>query len=214
MTARTYGQFCALARALDVVGERWNLLVVRELLTGPQRYTDLLNGLPGISTDVLAARLATLEEAGVVSRRVLPPPAASKVYELTPEGHDLEPVLLALAAWGRRRLGPELDGEFRTHWLVLSLRSQFRPDAAAGVAVTVDFAVGRGRLRARIEDGALRFDTAPDDDDADVVVTADPATLASTDNDPDARARALQDGTLRLEGDPEKLATVQAAFAG
>src|SRR5262245_50588135 len=86
MAGRTYAQYCALAKALDVIGERWALLVIRELMGGPRRYTDLMAGLPGISTDMLAARLKDLEKAGLVARRTLPPPAASSVYELTPEG--------------------------------------------------------------------------------------------------------------------------------
>ena len=96
---RTYNQYCGLARALDLVGERWALLVVRELVLGPKRFTDLQAGLPGIGTNILSARLRELEESGVVARRTLPPPAASAVYELTPYGRELEPAVDAL---GRR----------------------------------------------------------------------------------------------------------------
>src|ERR687889_2824463 len=97
---RSYGDRCGIARALDVVGERWALLVVRELLLGPKRFTDLRAGLPNVGPDVLAQRLRELEAAGVVRRAKLPPPAASKVYELTPRGAELEPVILALGRWG------------------------------------------------------------------------------------------------------------------
>src|SRR3954453_5164333 len=97
---RTYGDACGVARALDVIGDRWALLVVRELLLGPKRFTDLRAGLPGVGPDVLAQRLRDLEEAGAVERRVLAPPAGSKVYELTDRGRDLEPVILALGRWG------------------------------------------------------------------------------------------------------------------
>ena len=96
---RSYGQFCGVAHALDLVGERWALLVVRELVLGPKRFTDLAAGLPGIGTNILTARLRELEQTGVVERRVLPPPAGSTVYELTPYGRELEPVLLALGRW-------------------------------------------------------------------------------------------------------------------
>src|SRR4051794_31511717 len=99
-TSRTYGDRCGVARALDVVGERWALLVVRELLLGAKRFTDLRGGLPRVSPDVLAQRLRELEDAGIVQRRTLPPPAASKVYELTPRGAELEPVVIALGRWG------------------------------------------------------------------------------------------------------------------
>src|SRR3954470_22598440 len=99
-TKRTYGDRCGIARALDLVGERWALLVVRELLLGPKRFTDLRTGLPHLSPNVLAQRLRELEEAGIVKREKLRPPAASQVYELTPWGHKLEDVVLALGRWG------------------------------------------------------------------------------------------------------------------
>src|SRR3954447_23862520 len=97
---RTYGDRCGIARALDAVGERWALLVVRELLLGPKRFTDLRAGLPGASPNVLAQRLRELEAAGVVERQTLPPPAAAQVYALTARGAALEPVILALGRWG------------------------------------------------------------------------------------------------------------------
>src|ERR687884_1369381 len=100
MTARSYRQFCGIARALDLVGERWALLVVRELVIGPKRFTDLRQGLPGIATNVLSQRLRQLERDGVVARRTLPPPAASTVYELSDYGQELVPILLALGRWG------------------------------------------------------------------------------------------------------------------
>src|SRR5438132_8507698 len=102
---RSYQQFCPAARALDVVGERWSLLVVRDLLTGPKRYTDLQAGLPGIGPNVLADRLRSLEGAGLIAKRRLPPPAASTVYELTELGSGLRPVLTALFGWGLRLVG-------------------------------------------------------------------------------------------------------------
>src|SRR2546427_12402137 len=101
-TKRSYDQWCAVARSLDVVGERWTLLIVRDLLVGPKRYKDLLIGLPGIGTNLLADRLRELEGAGILRRTVLPPPAGSTVYELTSSGQALEPVILALGRWGAR----------------------------------------------------------------------------------------------------------------
>src|SRR3954471_8869036 len=99
-TRRTYGQGCGTAHALDLVGDRWALLVVRELVLGPKRFTDLRAGLPGLGPDVLSQRLRDLEAAGIVERRTLAPPAAAKVYALTPRGAELEPVVLALGRWG------------------------------------------------------------------------------------------------------------------
>ena len=128
MLGRTYdSQICSVAGSLEVVGERWTLLIIRELLTGPKRYSDLLDGLPGIPTDMLAARLRRLEDEGLVEREVLPPPAASKVYVLTGSGLSLEPVIAALARWGMTRLPSKQHGEFRLHWLKVGLRSLFVP---------------------------------------------------------------------------------------
>src|SRR5215472_540391 len=116
-----YGQACAIARALDVVGERWSLLVVRELILGPRRYRDLATGLPGIPSNVLAARLKDLQGAGVVIRRTLPAPADVTVYELTGAGRALQPALKELLDWGLR-YGPEpsQDDEVRPGWALLA----------------------------------------------------------------------------------------------
>jgi DNA-binding HxlR family transcriptional regulator len=103
---RGYDQYCPVARALDLVGDRWALLVVRELIHGPQRYTDLSEHLPGIGTNILAARLRDLEGAGIITKRTLPPPAASRVYEITDYGLELRPVIRELGLWGARSLGP------------------------------------------------------------------------------------------------------------
>jgi DNA-binding HxlR family transcriptional regulator len=119
---KPYGQFCSAARALDVLGDRWAMLVVRELLLGPKRYTDLLDGLPGVGTNVLAVRLRELEEAGIIAREKLPPPAASTVYVLTDDGAALRPVVDELARWGRRLMArPEHGEALRSSWLVYSL---------------------------------------------------------------------------------------------
>src|SRR5215217_7201539 len=117
MSRRSYRQYCAMARALDVLGERWTLLIVRELLTGPKRFKDLLGGLPGIGTNLLAGRLKELEGEGLLRRTTLPPPAGSAVYELTGRGRDLEPVLMGLARWGVDLLGEPRPGEaFKPAW--------------------------------------------------------------------------------------------------
>ncbi|MFJ8841583.1 winged helix-turn-helix transcriptional regulator [Streptomyces cyaneofuscatus] len=119
---RSYDQFCASARALDSVGDRWTLLIVRELLAGPRRYTDLHADLPGVSTDVLASRLKDMEQGGLAVRRKLPPPAAASVYELTERGHGLLPVLAALAEWGAPALAERRPTDaVRAHWFALPL---------------------------------------------------------------------------------------------
>src|SRR6266545_2244630 len=127
---RTYGDRCGIARALDAVGERWALLVVRELLLGPKRFTDLRGGLPHVGPDVLSQRLRDLESAGILRRRKLPPPAPAQLYELTERGRDLEPVVLELGRWGSA--APQHDGEasFAPDSAVLALKTMFDPAAA------------------------------------------------------------------------------------
>jgi DNA-binding HxlR family transcriptional regulator len=129
--SRSYEDPCGIARALDRVGERWALLVARELFLGPKRFTDLRSGLPAASPNVLSQRLRELEDAGVIGRRELPAPAACTVYELTPWGRELEPVVLALARWGRRAL-PLPKGQLSLDALLFALRSTFDPTVAQG----------------------------------------------------------------------------------
>jgi DNA-binding HxlR family transcriptional regulator len=177
MTNRSYEQFCGVARALDLVGERWALLVVRELILGPKRFTDLRRGLPGIGTNVLAARLKELEGAGVAQRRTLPPPAASTVYELTQYGRELEEILLAFGRWGAKSLGARAAGQaLRSEWLALALKAFFRPEAAAGLCATVELRLGDGVYELRIERGSLLVQPAFENG-ADLVVTTDEETL-------------------------------------
>src|ERR671931_822973 len=126
-TKRTYGDRCGVARALDLVGERWALLVVRELLLGPKRFTDLRAGLPQVGPDVLSARLRELEASGVVYRDKLPPPAAAQVYGLTERGRALEPVVLELGRWGSRAPRAE-DAPLGADAAMLALKTTFRPD--------------------------------------------------------------------------------------
>jgi DNA-binding HxlR family transcriptional regulator len=126
---KTYGEFCGVARALDVVGDRWALLVVRELLLGPRRYTDLLEGLPGIGTNVLSTRLRELEHAGVIERTQVPAPTPAVLYRLTDDGRDLGPVLDAVAVWGTRRMTrPNPAEAVEPRWFVLSLAAHLDPD--------------------------------------------------------------------------------------
>lgn len=142
MTKKSYDMYCAVARALEILGERWTLLVVRELLTGPKRYADLQAGLPGIATNMLTDRLRGLREAGLVVQRTLPPPAASAVYELTSRGRELKPVLTALGTWGRPLLGTRREGEqFRLAWLMIALDGIYDP-AASPDPLVIELRVG------------------------------------------------------------------------
>jgi DNA-binding HxlR family transcriptional regulator len=164
--AKHYDQYCPVAHALDLVGERWSFLVIRELMPGPKRYTDLAEHLPGIGTNILASRLRDLEAAGVVEKRTLPPPAASRVYQLTPYGRELRPVLRELALWGARSLGPPTDEhELYPGWLENALGTVLAPFAPPG---RFEFRIGDEL--ASIVDGEAQ---AGGVDDPDVVVEGD-----------------------------------------
>src|SRR5881275_2185355 len=131
--SKRYDQYCPVAHALSLVGERWALLIVMELMEGPQRYTDLADQLPGIGTNILAARLKDLEAAGVIEKRTLPPPAASRVYDLTDYGRELKPVMRELALWGARSLGPPTpEDELFPGWLLNPVEMILGPLAPAG----------------------------------------------------------------------------------
>ncbi|MEH0637197.1 helix-turn-helix domain-containing protein [Streptomyces bottropensis] len=136
---RSYDQYCSAARALDLVGDRWTLLIVRELLAGPRRYTDLHADLPGVSTDVLASRLKDMERDGLTTRRRLPPPGAAYVYELTPRGRELLPVLQALGVWGEAALGERRPTDaVRAHWFALPLLRALEGGSAGLVEVRLE----------------------------------------------------------------------------
>ena len=139
--SKRYDQYCPIAHALGLVGERWSLLIVRELLQGPKRYTDLAGSLPGIGTNILAARLKELETCGLITKRRLEPPAASQVYELTAYGHELKPVMRALALWGLRSIDPPAeDDDLAPGWLHGALDTVFAPVAPEG---SFEFRIGR-----------------------------------------------------------------------
>ena len=157
---KSYEQYCAVARALDVVGERWTLLIVRDLLMGPKRYTDLRVGLPGIATDILTARLRTLEEAGFVRRRDLPPPAPATIYELTEAGNLLGPAILALGQVGLAMLGSPQPGEdVRPERLVVGLRVSFRREKFADLTETYELVIDDEPFTVEVSDGVV--DTRP-----------------------------------------------------
>src|ERR687891_1653934 len=135
MAEHRYQQYCALARALDVVGDRWTLLIVRELRPGPRRFTDLIDGLPRISRKLLTERLRDLERDGIITRTQLPPPAARQVYELTDDGRDLAVAMAPLIAWGARRIGERRRGEsFRARWPAVAMAGLADREAAKDVS--------------------------------------------------------------------------------
>jgi DNA-binding HxlR family transcriptional regulator/putative sterol carrier protein len=176
VSKRTYDQFCPAARALDILGERWTLLVVRELLFGAKRYTDLLTGLPGIGPDMLAARLKTLEAHGIVERRRLPPPAASTVYELTERGRGLGPVLRELFRWGLELLVPREQDSFKASWVLGVMQASFRPQLALGLDETYAFRIDDDDLYAHVKDGTAEFHEGPADQPT-VAMVSDSSTF-------------------------------------
>src|SRR5215216_5209462 len=207
MSKRSYNQYCAVARALDVVGERWTLLIVRELLSGPKRFKDLLAGLPGIGTNLLTARLKDLEGYGVVHRTILPPPAGSKVYELTELGRSLEPVIAALGQWGLEFLGtpPDREDDLRPAWTVLAMRSALKQEAARGLQETYEFRIDEEAFHLRIKDGEVEALQGPAVD-PDLVVWGDTQAFLALATGRVEPKEALDSGEIRIEGDQEILA--------
>lgn len=167
--AKRFDQYCPVAHALGLVGERWAFLIVRELLHGPKRYTDLADGLPGIATNILAARLRDLEAGGIVLKRRLPPPAPATVYELTEYGAELNEVFYALARWGARSLGPPgPDDELYPAWGINAFPALFSPEAARGLTETYVLRIDGDVFTVRLEDGCLRTSVgAVEDPDLD-----------------------------------------------
>jgi DNA-binding HxlR family transcriptional regulator len=208
MTSRSYDQFCGIACALDLVGERWALLIVRDLILGPKRFTDLRRGLPGIGTNVLAARLRELERSGVVARRTLPPPAASTVYELTAYGRELEGPLLAVGRWGAASMGArQPEQTLRSEWFGVALKAFFRPEAAADLQAEIELRFVDGTLLARIDRGSLVVEPGSPNG-ADLVLETEVETLigflAGADVPPAA---------LAPRGDPALLERLPRIFA-
>ena len=176
--SRGYRQFCGLAQALDLIGGRWALLIVRDLLTGPKRFSELQDGLPGVPTNVLTALLRELEDSGIVIRRAHERPGGGVVYDLTDFGRELEQPILRLGFWGARVMGPMHEGDhFSLDSLALALRGMFRPEHADGRARLYEFRVAGASLRARVDAGKV---VVPSDstDEPDLVVEADPDVLA------------------------------------
>ncbi|CAM5462707.1 winged helix-turn-helix transcriptional regulator [Streptomyces griseorubiginosus] len=194
---RSYDQYCSAARALDVVGDRWTLLIVRELLAGPRRYTDLHADLPGVSTDVLASRLKDMERDGLTTRRRLPPPGAAYVYELTARGSELLPVLQALGAWGGPELGERRPTDaVRAHWFALPLLRSLE---------------GEGLVEVRLEEGDFHLyvgaptgpaygdGPAPQEPDARLVLDAE--TCGELARGESSLPDAVRDGRVEVTGD-------------
>jgi DNA-binding HxlR family transcriptional regulator len=199
-----------VARALDLVGERWALLVVRELLLGPKRFTDLRAGLPGAKPSVLAQRLRELEQGGIVQRRKLGPPAGTRVYELTDSGRELEPIVMALGRWGRRvpipsGAAPGVDAE------VLALKWRFDPEGAGDLNASYELRLAEDRFRIDVADG--RIETRRGDAEApDAIIETSPETLEAVIVDGRDLAETVRSGDMRIEGDQRLAARLLSLY--
>jgi DNA-binding HxlR family transcriptional regulator len=199
--AKRFDQYCPVAHALGLVGERWAFLVVRELLHGPKRYTDLADGLPGIATNVLASRLRELEAAGIVRKRRLPPPAPATVYELTEYGAELDEAFYALARWGARSLGPPgPEDELYSEWGLNAFPALFSPEAARGLTETYVLRIEGDVFTLDLEDGRLQTSVGQTAD-PDLVVEVDMPTFFRLAEGELAPADALEQSLARIEGD-------------
>ena len=204
--AKRFDQYCPIAPALSLVGERWALLVVRELLKGPKRYTDLAAGLPGIGTNILATRLRELEAAGVVHKRKLPPPAASTVYELTAYGDGLEEVIHSIARWGARSLGmPRREDDLDPEWGLNAFPALFYPERARGLTETYLLTVDDDVFTVRVVDGRLRAEVGATTEGPDLAAAMDIPTFFGLASGDLAPGQALAQGLVRIEGDPAAL---------
>jgi DNA-binding HxlR family transcriptional regulator len=203
-TMRTYGDGCGIAHALDLIGERWALLVVRELLLGPKRFTDLRDGLPNVSPNVLSQRLRELEDAAVVQRRKLPPPAGSWIYELTDWGYDLKPVVLSLGTWALRSPAFPRATPVSNDSVVLALGTFFDAEAADDLDVRYELRLGDSTFHVRVAGGTIELGRQPTGE-PDAVIGTDAETLRSLIWDDRDLADALSAGEITIDGDDRAL---------
>jgi DNA-binding HxlR family transcriptional regulator len=200
---RSYGEYCALAKSLDVVGDRWTLLIVRELaIQGACRYTDLRNGLPGIATNLLADRLRELEQTGVISREDAPPPIATTLFRLTPRGEQLRPVLENLIRWGLPLMSEqEPNDAVRSHWLAWAIELMLTDHEPEQPPVTIELRTGDQPITIETRDGAIHTRIGPAEN-ADAALTGDPKPILGLLFGVIEAADAEHAG-ITLEGDPE-----------
>jgi DNA-binding HxlR family transcriptional regulator len=208
---RSYGDGCSSAHALDLVGDRWALLIVRDLLLGPKRFTDLQAGLPHGSPNVLTQRLRDLEAAGVVRRRRLPAPASSNVYELTEWGAELEPIVLGLQRWGAGSPSLPDDVPVGCDAAMLALKNGFDPAAAAGLRVTAEVRFPTGTFRVAVDDGTIDIRRGAADD-AELTLETDPPTLEYVAFGLRSVRDAERRGALTIHGDRAQAERLLALF--
>jgi DNA-binding HxlR family transcriptional regulator len=191
-----------------MIGERWTVLVIRELASGPKRYIDVLDGVPGMNTTLLAKRLRDLETDGIVRRRRLPPPAASTVYELTDAGVELAYAFVPLVRWGARHaLGPREDDElFHVHWPLLVVQGTIEPETIEGLRATYEFHVDGSVAHMTFDDGRVTVHNGPSESPADVTLTADAEAFVGVGVGRLDAAAMIAAGRLSIEGAPPDVA--------
>ena len=211
---RSYGDGCGMAHGLDLVGERWALLVVRELLLGPKRFTDLRHGLPNASPNVLSERLRELEASGVIAKRRLPPPAASSVYELTDWGRELEPVVMTLGRWALGSPSFPRDLPVGEVSIALGMRTVFDPQVAGDLEGTIRLRFGEDTVyEAALRDGELDVHSGEGADPDATVTARDPARFAAHFGHGDQLEAAVEAGDFSVEGDEELVSRFLDALA-
>ncbi|HEX9931443.1 MAG TPA: winged helix-turn-helix transcriptional regulator [Allosphingosinicella sp.] len=197
---RRYDDACGAAHALDLVGERWALLVMRELMLGPKRFSHLRADLPGISANVLTQRLEGLEAAGIVVKRSLPPPASTQVYELTPWGYEAEPIFQVLGRWAARSPAHDPRLPLSANSLMLSFRTMFDPARGGDFEATIGFRLGRESFLVRIAGGRVEAERGPADG-ADLIFNGPPPSIAAAVYGGVPIEALEADGALTVEGD-------------
>jgi DNA-binding HxlR family transcriptional regulator len=196
---RTIEDGCGIAHSQELLGQRWALLVIRELLLGPKRFTDLRTGIPDISPNVLGQRLRELEESGIVRRRKLAPPAATQVYELTEWGRELEPAVLSLGAWASRAPSFPLGAPMGADSLVLALKTAFDPAKADGLDATYELRLGEVPFKITVKGG--RFEAEHGEADApDATIRSEPGAIASVVFGEKRLGKAVEAGEINLDG--------------
>jgi DNA-binding HxlR family transcriptional regulator len=210
---RTYNQYCATARTLDLVGERWTLLLVRDLLTGPKRFGDLQKSLRGMGTGLLAARMKHLEREGLVEKITLPPPARTPAYALTEAGRDLGPAVLALARWGMKwAMGERREGEaFHAGWGALGMEAFFDPAAAEGVRAVYEFRVDDEVFHVRVADGTVEAINGPAQFPDGTLEAGEDVFIALAEGTT-TLAEAIRNKTITVSGDREALRRLRTLF--
>ena len=211
ITSRWYDDACGTAHALELVGERWALLVIRELMFGGRRFADLRRGLPGISANVLTQRLQALEAAGVVARRILPPPASVQVYELSPWGYEAETFVQSLGRWAARSPGHDPTLPLSAASLMMSFRTMFVAERAENVSVTLAFRLGNVPFVTSVKAGVLTIGRG-EPDAADAVVTASPEAVAGIVYGGLPTGDAIASGALGVKGDVAAFARFTTLF--